>query len=296
MTDVLTANTPADVRKVRSQPQTPRTLLPPAARTKLTIIQGETVDARDAAASASRRMAELRKSLEYSQDQRLPNAGAINAEIIRLDKVRKAADTRHAELAGLAANLNDWLQSLPPHAVLESVRTPSLKLEKNISLSDLVASTRDEIHEHQSAVRTVQAAPPPVADLKQAARDYVQALAQRGRPRVTAGAEGLQVSFDDPSSFAVSRKSSLPFLAWLHTDAMVAALEREIDALPQHPDALTPAQKTRRLSELRDRLDVLERREEGLVELAQERGIDLLRRPQADPAAVLGLRLVKPTT
>jgi hypothetical protein len=37
---------------------------------------------------------------------------------------------------------------------------------------------------------------------------------------------------------------------------------------------------------------VLERREEALIELAQERGIDLLRRPHADPCAVLGVRLV----
>src|SRR4051794_26911554 len=75
-----------------------RDVLPLAARAKLIALQGAADDAGDATNSAPRRMGELRKGLNYSENPD-PNSAAIELELMRLDKVRSAQDKRHRELA-----------------------------------------------------------------------------------------------------------------------------------------------------------------------------------------------------
>jgi hypothetical protein len=269
-----------------------RDVLPPAARAKLIRLEGEASDARDAANSAAKRMGELRKALTYSANPP-PNAAALDVELTRLDKQRSAQDRRHRELAALTTNISDWLRSLR-NVVLEPVRPVPVTLTKNVSLPDMITSVQDDIGVVQSQLYAIEHAPPPVAELKQSAREYVAGLAQRGRPRVSADGKGLRVHFSDPEAFGVSNKSSLPFLAWLHQDAMVAALVREIDGMRPHPGALTGEQKTQRMAAARQKLEALERTEEQLITLAQEQGFAVLRRADASPAAVLGVTVTRP--
>jgi hypothetical protein len=78
-------------------------------------------------------------------------------------------------------------------------------------------------------------------------------------------------------------------LCWMQPAAMVAALEREIDAMPAPELALTAKEKEKRLAQLKADLDALERLEETLIEQAARDGLEILRRADASPAAVLGV-------
>jgi len=76
---------------------------------------------------------------------------------------------------------------------------------------------------------------------------------------------------------------------WLHRDLLVERIEAAIDAVSDDEHALTLAQRTAQLAEIdRDRLAVQREEEFWLVE-AVKGGAKLLRRPEADPRAVLML-------
>lgn len=77
---------------------------------------------------------------------------------------------------------------------------------------------------------------------------------------------------------------------------MTARFAAEIDALPESALALPAADRERRIAELNAQLDQLERTEESLIERAIADGQDVLRRPAADPCAVLGVTIKTRTT
>jgi len=276
----------------------PRDVLPPAARAKLLALQGQAEDARDAANSAARRMFELRKGLAYGEEDP-EHLRTIDMELTRLDRQRSAQDHKHRELAALTTNINDWLRSLR-NATLEVVRPPPVKLEKGVPLLEAIKHVQTDITAEQAMLQSISNTPPPKDELKRQAREYVQGLAQRGRPRITVrgqsniyGKEGLQFQFQDPLSHGGGGRSSLPYIAWLHEPAFVAALEKEIDLLAL-PPGMPAEKKEKELAAINASLLQLERHEERLVTLAEEQGMDVLRRPDADPRAVLSITVARP--
>jgi hypothetical protein len=86
----------------------------------------------------------------------------------------------------------------------------------------------------------------------------------------------------------------LALFCWLHRDALVAALEREIDELADDSAALTDEERATRESELLADLLRAERLEELLVVAAENEGREVMRRPNADPRAVLNLSSALP--
>jgi hypothetical protein len=78
-------------------------------------------------------------------------------------------------------------------------------------------------------------------------------------------------------------------LAWLHRDAMVEALCRDVSAAcASSPPGVGAERRAARERELLARLLDLERAEEALIEASPE----VPRRPDADPRAVLGVEVV----
>jgi hypothetical protein len=76
-------------------------------------------------------------------------------------------------------------------------------------------------------------------------------------------------------------------------DGFARRLEAEIDSMPDAPLALSKTAQAKRLAKLSDEMDGLERKEEALVASAALAGQDILRRPDAIPAAILGVRITK---
>jgi hypothetical protein len=234
-------------------------------------------------------MADLRKGLDYA-DRPPPNAPGIEIEIGRLHAVREVQDRRHRAYADLVAQIEGWLTSLPPGTILELARIKPATTQTGESLNDAVARYRAEIESTSAVLEAVMAAPPPKAILKEQAARHVEALAKRGRPRLSAPNGELDVKFGDPGSFAPGTSASVTaMLAWLHGPAMVARLVAEIDKMPDNPNAMNAEQKAERIASLKGSLDDLERREEATIEAALAQGLDVLRRVDASPLAVLGV-------
>src|SRR5205085_5806368 len=130
----------------------------------------------------------------------------------------------------------------------------------------------------------------PSTEAKKLARKQIEQLAERGQPdcyRLVA--IGGEIRW--PSVFVTHSEvtASLPFLAWLNKEALISAIDREIDNCANDKAALSDDTRQKKLSEaLRDVL-AHEREEEALIVQAEQLGFSILRRPDADPRAVLGL-------
>jgi hypothetical protein len=127
---------------------------------------------------------------------------------------------------------------------------------------------------------------------KALARASVAEAGERGRPTLTIGNGRLSITYRRASALvrgdtaAVMRNDTV---VWLLQDQMVAALEREIDALNVTngiADAVLATQSTA----LRDRILAAERAEEAEIERATSEGTFIPRRANADPRAVPGIQ------
>jgi hypothetical protein len=156
-----------------------------------------------------------------------------------------------------------------------------------------VDRTRDEIVAVQNNLDIVQRAPLPRDDLKKTAGVLVALLAQRCKPKVSAGRDGVEVAFSDPRADTLCHHLDIAaFYAWLDPTAMVRAIEREIDKLPDTLAPMSAKERERRAGELAGQLLELERMEEMLIEMAASEGIDIGRRENASAAAVLGIVVI----
>jgi hypothetical protein len=260
--------------------------LPASARTKLANIAGVADDARDAVASASCRISDIQKALAYSETP-LEDAPNLEHELTRLKAVCEQASRRQRANASLAANIGNWLtaQRGKGFEVLDHTTKP----QPGESVTEAIARFRREIERTKAVLRNVEIAPAPKSDLKLMAQRYVEKLAADGAPKVSADFGSLDVKFGHPQAFGFSRHDAAAMLAWLHPDAMLARLVEAIEALPDDPNAMPADEKHQRLEDGRGGLLQLERSEEALILLAAVEGIEVARRPDADPRAVLGI-------
>jgi hypothetical protein len=247
-----------------------------AAREKLLALDARRVE--EAAAAAARLPYEI-------TDQKISERVRVSQDRHRL---------RHDKLHALCSSIRQWLNALPPGAVLEPAESVTAKPRQNETLAQAIERLRDEIAAAQNHLSVVKAAPLLKSELKAAASLLVQQLAQRGRPKVSAGRDGLKVAFTaDPRADTLAHRDDIAaLLCWQNPVAMVSAIEREIDALPETQAAMSAAEQSKRAAELAEQLLGLERIEEALIDKAASEGVDIPRRENASPAAVLGIAVV----
>ena len=90
-----------------------------------------------------------------------------------------------------------------------------------------------------------------------------------------------------------SRNDLMGILTWvLGAEAIATAFTRQLEEEPEAPGALSPLEREKRINELAIRLLELERVEESLIGRAASEGIELPRRGDASPVAVLGVVIV----
>ncbi len=85
---------------------------------------------------------------------------------------------------------------------------------------------------------------------------------------------------------------TIGLLAWMFKDALIAALDREIDAEADDAAALTHEQRQQREAEALGDLLAVERDECALVWQGQAQGLPVEHRADISPLALLGLRLI----
>jgi hypothetical protein len=265
--------------------------LPGAARAKLLTLQGTANDARDASASAQARLRGLQDQLSSSTLSDEQQDG-IEREIDRLIAVRTKQNERHAALLAVVDGIRRYLQALPRGITLEMVRHPTPKLLKGENNSAALSRIRNEIADLKQQRQAVASASLPKSVMKAAAKRYVEEMAARGRPRVAGDSDGFKATFGDTKTFAPQGvRAAAELLCWHDGPGVLARLEAEIDALPTPSLVLDTEERATRLAELTSDLERLERDEESLIEQAWDDGSEVLRRPEANPAAILGVRI-----
>jgi hypothetical protein len=247
--------------------------LPDAAKSKLQELSLTREAALDAARSAANRL----NNSPRDTDKQILN---------RLTQERDRHNYRHAQLSQLLSRVNQWIMELRG-GTLTLAPQINVELRSNETLNTAISNMRSEIAALHQQLAIVRRAPLPVSDQKQAALDYVARLARTARPNISVVKDTLRVTWHD--DIIAGKDDALALLAWVAPDQVLATLERAIEQQPTPINSMPANERIARVSELEDQLQELEAREEALISRASNEGIEVLRRPDASPACVLGV-------
>lgn len=261
----------------------------------------------EAADEAQSRLMTTQRRIKAIEDQRrLVGDGdketwdAFSAEIARMTQSRDRQRVEFEQRSRLVAAIRTWLAGLPASVAFETVTGPTRVAFASGEATDAaIDRLRREIEELQKVRRNVVQAIPPVADAHRLASARVNELAQRGRPAVTFDRGKLTIRFPVESSFSGgAARDALAITAWLHTEEMRARLHAEVDAVyaaaaKADTLVLAPEERDRRLAMLDDEILRLERQEEQCIADAEGYNMHVPRRENANPLAILAMRVVK---
>jgi hypothetical protein len=253
--------------------------LTPASRVRLAALDVAAFESEDRAKSANARLQQP--------------FGALRDESARalLQDIEQQSRARHVVLIQLCNRSRQWLRELPDHLVLEDVEP----LEAEVTGDDLtkeIVTTRVNIAELKAERTRVSFAPLPKADQIGFVHDYVVELRRRGAPEIRVTQGRLETFFTDRHrDFGVTESFVASMLAWVAPTAFEKRLTEAIECQAA-VFVLSADDKAKRLHVLEAELDSLERREEALIEAAVKSNMEVERRAEASPAAILAVRPV----
>lgn len=225
---------------------------------------------------------------------------ARQAELARIGGIHADKTEQAVALQSVVSSARRNLTAIAPEDV-RFMRSPAAKLGANETLSEAIAGVRRKITEINADLHSVRSACLTSAEAKAIARAEVEQLATRGKPDVTAVIESggsiawpsanhrAKVFSADPHVVALTAPDSLALVAWLHRDALIAAVESAVEADSDDTLALSEVDRHAKREKLVSELLSREREEEALIELATARGEEIARRPDSDYRAVLSL-------
>lgn len=227
------------------------------------------------------------------------------AELARLKRSEEEHGARRRSLASLVNAAETWIKAAPTGMTIAMHPPIEPQLKKGESIADAVERLRHRGRELQADLDRVAASPWPSSLAREHMRRQITGLAEGGRPAVH-----HLVDFNEAVVFATrtvpvrilnSAPEAIGFgevpdvlslLAWLHQDVLIAALDREIDTAADDAHALDTDQRRQAEAEiLADRLAV-EREEAELCWRQAVDGGPTMLRPDLDPQAMLGVKLV----
>jgi hypothetical protein len=250
---------------------------------------------------AKQRLDELtmQRDLALDQTKALQNRinmltdGEVNDLRQRLVSEQSKQALRANHLQRLVSACNQWLFQLRlvPGTSLEV--HPPLNLTIKTSLPHAVEATRRQIADLQKEIAKVRSAPLKVSSKREAARAYLERLAQVYAPKIVFdGRGGAKATWRE--NMVVSKDEILALIVWaLGPNGPAELVEAfQIDEEPEPEDAVSPLEREQQLSKFANTLLQLERQEEALISCAGADGHEITRRPDANPMAVLYLRIV----
>lgn len=326
-------------------PASPFARLPAHARRKLEAIQDERDEllvliraSNDRAQHERTRLYEAQAHLRRWQEAHDTGAGAYarrrdGAAVIAEPNVRQAAEIqaridearanldrlaaanlpreeRAQELGRLIDNLAKWLRTVPEGVPLQQAAPVATEVRKGETTTAALDRVRTTIMQLKAERAAIKAAPVPSADLKPFLRQFVQNVAERGRPNLFELIEGgrsiviprAAVSFPvtvtgsagklDVSAVGAAHGElvdPVALLAWMDPAAMLKRLEAELAAVADDDAALDVPTRRKKLQQNADAALHAERAEESLVMRALDERLDVQRRADCDPRAVLEL-------
>ena len=223
----------------------------------------------------------------------------------RLDTAYQARAASWQVLGELCRNIAEQIAATPGGRIAQMVETKAPPLQKGEDRLSAVERYRRRARELKSDLNCVRAAPWPNRPAKRKMREWIELLAEVGRPH----AENL-IEYDElptlpmrshqvrvvnaaPETIGFSEQpDAMALLMWLHRDALVAALEREIDDCSDDKIALDGKARAQKEAEALADIVAVEREEVALIEEARAQGIPITLRPDTDARAVLSIEWV----
>ncbi|WFU34071.1 hypothetical protein QA635_06425 [Bradyrhizobium brasilense] len=224
-----------------------------------------------------------------------------------LDRLLAAREPRDAEntlLGRLLQNTEAAVRARPNGTVAQMIEIEVPPIKGNIL--DRIEDRRRRGRELQADLARCRAAPWPSSIAKARMREQIEALAESGRPDAIGAvehnepiafqAQSRQVEIHNvPGGGAIGfseQPNSIGLIAWLFKDALIAALDREIDEAADDGEALTIEQRREREAEILADLLAVEREEVMLVDRAEKQGQHVAHRAGTDPLALLSIEWV----
>jgi hypothetical protein len=201
------------------------------------------------------------------------------------------------------SGLTDWLLAQDPGAKFVLAAVPLPKLAKNETLAAVLERNLSDQRRAEDELATVRNAPRTAAEAKARMRDEVARLAARGRPEVDGLFHGKGVGWPTHQfiagghgahQYAVTATVTdiLGLFVWAHRDALIAALDQEIEAQGDDSAALNTQDQAARIVELEGALLLLQRQAEAVIDQLAGDGIPV-RRTCTNPLVLLGIERAK---
>jgi hypothetical protein len=214
----------------------------------------------------------------------------------------ETASAKAQNLGGIVRAVEEYVEDqVKLGARFEVVAVKMPKVTNAGAYYAAVDKARGEVESLKAQIAEVKAAPVPSAEVKRDAARMVEALASTAAPDCLAAIEGRgEIRFPVVQTWAAgaigdalkNQRDPLALLAWLFPEAMVAKLHAAVDVVADDSRALSDRDRASRLEKLAAQLDEAERTDEALVANAALNGVDIARRGDASPEAVLGVRAV----
>jgi hypothetical protein len=233
-----------------------------------------------------------------------PERVAIVERIAALkSELRRLADDQEAANPGYStADIRDWLAQQPATANFTAAPVPLIKPTKGESLTDLLTRVRAEQATLRDRIAATESAPLTGAEARASARAQVEAIAVRGRPDVASLFHGGEIGW--PTELLTTNGgghheyvsvaqvvAAFPFVVWAHKDAVLAAINAEIDAQADDANALSAEVRATAIAEGAATLLDLQRKEERICEMIEETTGQTVRRLNRDPMVLLGIEV-----
>jgi len=247
--------------------------LPESARAKLSDIEAQRCIAEDLLRGTAQRLTSLpREAVELRE---------------RLAVERDKHAERHRSLSMIVSRCNQFWSELRANVALEVAPAVEIKLKASETVVAALAATREQIAGAQRELVQVRKAPLCRSSQEEAIRAHLARLVQRPKIGFDARGGALLTWTEDMATM----DGVLGLLAFvLGPEQVSAAFSRDLE--PESPGAVSPLEREKRISELSVSLLALERTEEALILRAAGEGIELARRSDASPVAVLGVVVV----
>lgn len=231
---------------------------------------------------------------------------ACKAEIERLREVVEVRAARATQIGSLVRNLEKFVGEIADNARVIAGPALAARPAKGEDIVAAIERRRARLRELTADAHRVKSAPLPSADAKRLAREQIDKIAARGQVNVSPLIEAGH-PFRLPQAFAsiVTEGSAGKavgtlwhidvegVLAWMLRDLMLTKIEAEIEACADDANALSTEARAAKFAEIARDRHLVECDEENLIQTAERKGLAVMRRPDADPRAVLGIEVLK---
>ena len=230
----------------------------------------------------------------------------MTADFKRLTELQEVRSAAFQAASGALAAVESWLRDgVPGNCTLEPIEVEPPKLNKGENgLLDAIENRRRRVRELRADLHRIASAPFPSSYAKAQMRAQIEALAMQGAPSVSS-----LIELDGRIEFQTQRLTSevhaaqralaftevadtIALTCWLHKDALIAALDREIASEADDKAALSHEARQKAEAETMGDLLFVERDESWFVWQAQAQGLPIEHRAEISMVALLGLRLV----